>query len=85
MKPINILVLLLVLSLLAGCASNYNVILTNGRVYTTSTKPKLDKAKNRYVFKDTSGQPVEVAPVLVREIAPTSMSEASKFTSTPAR
>jgi hypothetical protein len=82
MKQIEILIVLLSALLLGGCTSNYNVVLTNGRVITASGKPKLDTTKNRYVFKDVSGQPMEVPPGLVREIAPTSMSnEESKFTS----
>jgi hypothetical protein len=86
MKQQNILIVLLSAFLLTGCASNYNVVLTNGRVITASSKPKLDTTKNRYVFKDVSGQPMEVPPGLVREIEPTSMaSEDSKFTSSSGR
>jgi uncharacterized protein YcfL len=86
MKQKNFSTILLSALLLTGCASNYNVVLTNGRVITASSKPKLDKTKNRYVFKDVSGQPVEVPPGLVREIEPTSMaSEESKFTSSSGR
>jgi uncharacterized protein YcfL len=86
MKQKEILIVLVSALLLSGCASNYNVVLTNGQVITASSKPKLNTTKNCYVFTDNSGQPRKVPSGLVREIAPTSMgSEESKFTSSTGR
>lgn len=40
---------------LTGCARHYNITLNNNHVITTSSKPKLNKAGDAYVFKDRSG------------------------------
>ena len=70
----NWLLPLLLAGLVAGCATRYNVTLTNGRSITAKGKPRLDKASNCYVFKDTAGQQVVVPAMRIREIAPASMS-----------
>lgn len=85
MKRSGLLVLLLSLVFFAGCASSYNIVLSNGRVITTSSKPKLNEQKNRYVFKDAQGRQMEVSPLVVREITPTSMAEKSPFQTNPSR
>jgi hypothetical protein len=79
------LILLSGLLILSGCASRYVITLHNGRSYTAMGKPRLDKTKNRYVFKDPAGEQHEVSPLSVREISPESMQEKSKFISSPPR
>ncbi len=64
--------LLLALSLCAGCASRYNITLNNGEVITALGKPKYDQARSIYIYKDASGTPSYLPQVDVREIAPRS-------------
>jgi hypothetical protein len=68
----RVLSLLLAVTLCAGCASHYNITLNNGEVITARGKPKLDKEKTGYYFKDASGNPAYVTLGRVREIAPQS-------------
>jgi|GEM_PF-2696005 hypothetical protein len=61
----------------SACAMRYSVTLNNGSSYVALGKPRLDQARNRYVFKEaSSGQMVEVSPLLIREIAPYDMRSA---------
>ncbi len=64
--------LLTVLTLCAGCASHYNIKLTNGEVITSRGKPKLDKDKNGYYFTDAAGNPDYISLGRVEEIQPQS-------------
>jgi hypothetical protein len=72
-------ILLSGLLVFTGCTSRYVITLNNGRTYSTMGKPRLDKTKNRYVFKDLTGEQHEVSPLSVHEISPESMQENSKF------
>jgi hypothetical protein len=75
---------LLVLAAGPGCATRYSVTLTNGNSYVAHGKPHLDKARNRYVFKDAgSGKMIEVSALSIREIAPYNMRSADNSTFLP--
>lgn len=73
------LVLLLAVFVCAGCATRYNISLTNGDVITARGKPKYDQAKGGFLYKDGQGQPAFVSGGRVREVAPASMSNDSQF------
>ena len=75
----NILVLLLAVTVCAGCAVRYNISLTNGDVITARGKPKYDEAKGGFLYKDGQGQPAFVSGGRVREVAPASMSKDSQY------
>jgi hypothetical protein len=55
--------------LLAGCASHYDLTLTNGDVIRARTKPTLNE-QGHYVFKDLTGQEASVNRMRVRQIEP---------------
>ena len=63
-----LLVCVLGLVVLTGCARRYIVTLQNGSQMTAHGKPKLEN--NAYVFKDGSGQTRYVPVSRVREVAP---------------
>jgi hypothetical protein len=65
--------------LLTGCARSYVITMNNGTRVTTQGKPKLQGGN--YVFKDATGQRVQVPAGRVREVAPASMAkeEGSQF------
>src|SRR5258708_2305145 len=84
----TLFILLLGVAVLSGCATRYNVQLTNGAVITTKGKPKLDKTTGTYIFKDMTGNPFAIPSVRVQEIAPASMSSrqsGQSFRSTPSK
>ena len=69
----NILVLpLLGFLLLTGCARHYNIILSNNHVISTTSKPKLNKTGDAFVFKDRTGKMNAVPAGSVKEIEPQS-------------
>jgi hypothetical protein len=80
MKKI-VLVLLLATFVCAGCATRYNIALTNGDVITARGKPKFDQAKGGFYYKDGQGNPAYISGGRVREVAPASMSNESQFLS----
>src|SRR5438552_17189364 len=67
------LVPLLTVVVCAGCSTRYSVTLRNGSPVTALSKPHLDQSGTRYVFKDASGQPMEVSRMAVCEISTESM------------
>jgi hypothetical protein len=67
----KLLLSLLLIATLAGCARHYTVTLSNGNQITALGKPKLQG--NNYVFKDAKGQMGFVPAMRVREISPASM------------
>jgi len=75
-------VLLLAAFVCAGCATRYNIALTNGDVITARGKPKYDPTKGGFLYKDGQGNPAFVSGGRVREVAPASMSSDSQFLST---
>ena len=52
----------------AGCASRYQVTLTNGATLTTHSRPKLDEATGTYRFTDSQNKPVVLPKISVRQI-----------------
>ena len=68
----RISMLLLALTLCAGCTSHYNITVNNGEVITSRGKPKLDKEHTGYYFTDASGNPDYVSLGRVQEIEPQS-------------
>lgn len=77
---------LLALLLCAGCARNYNITTTSGRVITARGKPHYDKATSVFVFTDATGQERSIPAGSVRQIAPASdKSSATGFNPKPMR
>jgi len=70
---ITTLFLFLVLAACGGCATRYDMILTNGIVITAKGKPHLNADKNMYIFKDASGKTNAIPAANVSQIAPQSM------------
>ncbi len=60
--------LLLSVSIWAGCARHYNITLNNGRVITTIGKPKLNPSRDAFLYKDAEGKPGAVSAGSVKEI-----------------
>ena len=80
----HLLLFLLLIALLTGCARRYTITLQNGNQITAHGKPKLQG--DAYVFKDANGQQGFVSAGRVREIAPASMATStsdSKFKGPP--
>ena len=78
-----LLILLLALAGLFGCAHSYVITMNNGMRISSPTKPRLQGSK--YVFKDARGKEISVPVGRVREIAPASMVKEEKpaFNSQP--
>lgn len=66
MKKVN-WIFILIASLLAGCATRYDVKMTGGGVITSKGKPKLNN-EGYYVFKDLNGQVQHVPHIRVAGI-----------------
>jgi hypothetical protein len=66
---------LLSVFLFSGCARHYNITLNNNHVITTSSKPKLNKTGDAYVFKDQTGKMAAVPAGNVKLIEPRSHGE----------
>jgi hypothetical protein len=72
----RILIVLVGLLGLTGCAHHYVVRLSNGQKISTSSKPKLDQGV--YHFKDAAGKTRYVSAGRVAEIVPASMAKDEK-------
>lgn len=70
----RILPTVLLIGLLTGCTSRYNITLLNGNRITTDGKPSLKNGF--YVYKDMQGQPGAIAAGRVKEISPANMTSA---------
>jgi hypothetical protein len=66
----NLFGLIAVLVLLAGCKSTYDVTLTNGMQFTGVSKPKLNKERGTYVFKNATGKVYSIPETRVRQVEP---------------
>ena len=59
----------MVLGLLAGCASSeYIISTTDGTMITSSGKPKLDEKTGMYTYKDEKGRAVTINKSDVKQI-----------------
>jgi hypothetical protein len=63
-------VLLLLLTMLTGCAQRYKVTLRNHQEIVTSSRPEFDKETQTYRFKDSSGKAVILPGFRVKDIEP---------------
>ena len=57
----------------AGCATQYDIVLTNGGTLIAKGKPRHDDANNVYWYKDSLGQKNYVGDFKVKLIQPSSM------------
>jgi|WetSurMetagenome_2_1015567.scaffolds.fasta_scaffold742158_1 hypothetical protein len=64
------LLVLLAAVALTGCASRYQITLSNGTMITTGSKPKYDAEHGVYRFKDLQGNPTYLPAFRIKEIAP---------------
>lgn len=78
---ISALLALLVLGLTAGCSNRYIITTVHGTKIITASKPKLVESK--YVYKDATGQKVEISTMRVRVIEPYSKEAAGRQLSMP--
>jgi hypothetical protein len=54
---------------LCGCATQYDLTLTNGDVVRAKSKPRLNE-EGQFVFKDLAGHEATINRMRVREIEP---------------
>ena len=64
----KLLLALIALAVMTGCARHYRITLTNNSVITTRSKPKLDPAQGVYRFKDAQGKPAVLPEFKIKEI-----------------
>jgi hypothetical protein len=67
-----LLVLVVVAGLLAGCARNYNITTTSGRVIGSKGKPHYDKENGVFKYTDGLGEARSIPAGSVMQIAPAS-------------
>ncbi len=72
---------LLVVTSTTGCARRYVITTIGGGKIITASKPKAVESK--YVYRDASGQAVEISKLRVRMIEPYSKKAAGRQTSIP--
>jgi hypothetical protein len=65
--------------LLVGCKSSYDVTLNNGMQFTGVSKPKLNREKNVYVFRNASGRSFTIPEARVRTIEPHATAREKQF------
>lgn len=68
-------ILLLGVLVCAGCATRYDMKLTNGMVITSKGKPKVDSQHHIITFIDAKGQTNVIPEFKVVEVAPHSAME----------
>ena len=59
----------------AGCATRYNMTLTNGLVITAKGKPKVDEQRHIIFFTDATGKTNAIPEFRVTKIEPTSLAD----------
>ena len=60
----------LLLTAVAGCHSAYVIQLNNGQTVMAASRPKYDKERGSYVYKDAYGREMAVPGMRVRSISP---------------
>lgn len=66
----KLFLLLLVVLVLTGCRSTYDVILTNGKKIQNVSKPVLDESTGQFRFALPSGKQINMPQTRVRLIEP---------------
>jgi hypothetical protein len=66
----RIVVVILLLVFLVGCAHRYKITLTNNNVITTTSRPRLNEEKSAYHFKDALGRETSLPVFRIKEIEP---------------
>jgi len=74
---------LLMLVLVCGCQTRYEITLNTGNQITSLSKPKL--VQGYYVFKDATGKEIQIAAMRVRLIEPQRRGWSKESTFTPTR
>jgi hypothetical protein len=74
---------LLMLALVCGCRTRYNITLYSGSQITSLGKPKL--VQGYYVFKDVTGKETRVTAMRIRLIEPQRRGWSKDTTFTPTR
>jgi hypothetical protein len=67
-----LLVLVTIAGLLAGCARNYNITTTSGRVISSKGKPHYNKENGVFNFTDGLGEKRSIPAGSVMQISPAS-------------
>ena len=62
--------LLLALLICSGCATRYDMKLTDGMIITAKGKPRVDEKRHIIFFTDAAGQTNAIPEFKVAEIAP---------------
>jgi hypothetical protein len=68
---------LLVTLLCAGCASRYDITLSNGEIITSKGKPHLNSDKTAWIYITASGRTNALPAGNVTEVSPQSMTSAN--------
>jgi hypothetical protein len=63
-------IFLFALLVCGGCATHYDMRLTNGSIITSKGKPRVDSKQHLIFFKDASGRTNVIPEFKVTEIAP---------------
>ena len=84
MKNIAVLALLGCL-VFTGCARHYNIILTNNHAISTTSKPKLNKTGDAFIYKDQAGRLAALPAGSVKTIEPRSSSPTEDITFKPGK
>lgn len=80
--PLSFLALVLVC---AGCATRYDMTLSNGSVITARGKPRVDEQRHLIFFTDANGQTNVIPQFRVTQIEPHSMAGTTKYDPTVKR
>lgn len=69
MKAMKVVLAIVPLALLAGCASSeYIISTTDGTMIATESKPKLDEKSGMYTYKDSEGRSTTIRKEDVKQI-----------------
>lgn len=81
----TIISLLFCLLVCAGCATRYDMTLSNGIVVTAKGKPRIDEKQHLIFYTDANGQTNVIPQFRVTQIQPHSMAGSDKFDATAKR
>jgi hypothetical protein len=66
----SVVLLMLALIILCGCAHRYKITLRNHQEIVTSSRPEFDNGTQTYRFKDSSGKEVVLPLFRIKDIEP---------------